>query len=155
MGVPKTDDGRPISAPTFEDAYGLTPIWRGALQTASPGAISIFDQEITSELRLRGGWYELVNNEQAVIGDMIEFAIVDKDDTLGVFGAYGLTPGVDVLELKKYVRGEYVNPSTYGRRQEFLCKGVFRVMAGLFFRTLYHSTGSVPVDFKTVLFSYE
>lgn len=155
MGTPKTSDGRPILAPTFEDNYGLTPIWLGELRVANAGAISIFDTEITTELRLRGGWYELLVPDEAVLGDYVEFAIVDKDNVLGYFGYYGLTPGVDVLELKKYVRNEYVSPKSVGIRQEFASGGVFQVMVGLYFRTIYHSTGLVPVTFKSMVFAYE
>jgi hypothetical protein len=148
-------EGRQILAPTFEDAFGLTPIWRGYLYTASPLATSIFDELITSERRLRGGWYELLVTGQAVLGDYVEFSIVDKDDMLGLFATYGLTVGVDVLELKKYVRKDYVNPGIFGQRQEFMVGGVFQVMAGLYFRTIYKSLGAVPVQFKTVVLAYE
>lgn len=152
--APKSGDGRPILAPTFEDAFGLTPIWDGQLCDAQAGAISIFDKRITTELKLRGGWYELLESGAAV-GDFIEFAIVDKDNVLGMFVPLGLTPGTDVLELKKYVRNEFVAPASLGSRQEFQCGSVFSVMAGLYFRTLYHSSGTSPVKFKTMVFAYE
>jgi hypothetical protein len=155
MGVPKTSDGRPISAPTFEDSQGLTPIWRGSWNTAEAGAVSIFDTLITSERRLRTGWYELLVPNEAVLGDYIEFAIVDKDNVLGLFAYFGLTVGTDVLELKKYVRNEYVCPAVVGQRQEFGVSGVFQVMTGLYFRTIYHSVGEVPVNFKTMVLAYE
>lgn len=152
--APKSSDGRPILAPTFEDAYGLTPIWDGQLCEAAPGAISIFDKLITTELKIRGGWYELLE-AGAVVGDLLEFAIVDKDDVLGYFTPLGLTVGSGVLELKKYVRNEYVAPAALAQRQEFFCGSVFSVMAGLYFRTIYHSTGTTPVKFKTMVFAYE
>lgn len=155
MGVPKTTDNRPILAPTFEDSFGLAPIWRGNLNVATAGATSIFDVLISSERRLRGGWYELLVADEAVLGDYVEFSVVDKDDTLGYFAYYGLTLGVDVLELKKYVFTEYVNPNRVGVRQEFTTGGVFRVVPGIYFRTTYVSTGANPVNFKTVTYAYE
>lgn len=37
-------------------------------------------------------------------------SIVDKDDVLGLFSTYGLTVGVDVLELKEFVEDFYAPP---------------------------------------------
>jgi len=144
-----------VVAPTFENSEGLSPIWRGHLYTTTPEAISIFDEKITTgHTLLRGGWYELLVPGEAVLGDYLELAIVDKDDVLGYFGAYGLTVGQDVLELKKYVHNEYMCPSVAGVRREFGANGVFQVMAGLYIRTLYTSVGTVPVHLKTVVLTY-
>jgi hypothetical protein len=148
-------NNRVIVSPTFEDSVGLAPIWRGNHNVAVAGATSIFDVLITSERRLRGGWYELLMRDEAMIGDYIEFSVVDKDDLFGYFSYYGLTVGTDVLELKKYVFNEYICPSRVGNRNEFITGGVFLVMPGIYFRTTYHSFGSTDVNFKTVTYAYE
>lgn len=143
----RNEEGLTIIAPTFEDAQGLTTVWKGRIYTATAGALNIFDELVTTQLKVRGGWYELLDNK-AVINDYLEFAIVDKDDVLGLFAAYGLTVGQDVLELKKFVRTEYINPMTAGQRQDFESNGASTVYAGLYMRVYYNSTGSEDVKFK-------
>ncbi|MBW2170305.1 MAG: hypothetical protein JRG69_13815, partial [Deltaproteobacteria bacterium] len=113
-----------------------------------------FDELVTTEKKLRGGSYETFGVD-AVVGDIVEFAVVDKDDVLGLFGMLGLTVGIDVLELRKYVRKEYVNPSAFGRRQVFEGNSAFAVIAGLYLRSVYESNGSVDVVFKVNMLAYE
>lgn len=144
--------GLPVTAPTFEDTGGIHPQWKGHKYTATAGATNIFDEVVTVEKQLRGGWYELLD-DNAEIGDYIEFAVVDKDDVLGLFDALGLTVGEDVLELKKYVKTEYVNP-TKKDRQQFMANSTFVVLAGLYLRTIYESEGSTDVQFKVVTLAY-
>jgi hypothetical protein len=151
--MPRDADGNPISAPAFEDTGGLAPQWEGHLRTATADSINIYDEVVTTEKRIRGGWYELLD-DNAAIGDIVEFSVVDKDDVLGLFTMLGLTEGEDVLELRKYVRTEYVNPASVGR-QMFQGQSAFVVMAGLYLRSIYESTGSSDVQFKVVTLAYE
>lgn len=146
--LPKNEDGLPIVAPTFEETQGLTVVWKGSLYIATAGALNIFDEAVTTQIKVRGGWYELMDTN-AVVGDYIEFSIIDKDDVLGLFTTYGLTVGVDVLELKKFIRKEYVNPNIY-MRQEFASDGASTVYAGLYIRIAYLSTGANDVQFKVM-----
>jgi len=146
-------DGNPVVSPTFEDTQGLYPEWAGHLYTATAGAISIFDEVVTTEKQLRGGWYELFD-ENAVVGDYLEFAVVDKDNVLGLFALYGLTEGEDVLELKKYVITDYINVLRRDR-QIFMPQSTFVVTAGLYLRTIYESTGENDVTFKVVTHVFE
>jgi hypothetical protein len=151
---PRDENDARVLAPTFENTGGLHPQWEGHLYTATAGATNIFDEVITVEKSLRGGWYE-VFSATASEGDYIEFAVVDKDDTLGLFGALGYTAGVDVLELKKYVKKAYVNPLVTGRREVYQANSVFTVVAGLYLRTIYESIGATDVVFKTEVIAYE
>lgn len=144
----KSRDGNPVHAPTFEDTMGLYPEWKGHKYTATAGALSFFDEVVTVEKQLRGGWYELFD-DNAVEGDYLEFSVVDKDDVLGLFGYLGLTVGEDVLELAKYVKTEYINP-TRKDRQVFMAKSTFVVTPGLYVRTSYNSEGTNDVTFKVV-----
>ena len=73
---------------------------------------------------------------------------------LGLFTVLGLTVGEDVLELRKYVKTEYVNPSV-GGRHTFIGNSAFSVVEGLYLRAIYHSVGSNNVNFKVVVLSYE
>ena len=150
---PVSPGGVPISAPTFEDTDGLHPQWHGMLYNCTAGAINIFDELVTVEKQLRGGWYELMDGN-AAIGDYIEESVVDKDDVLGLFAAYGLVVGTDILELKKYVKTEYVNPLTAGQRQVFMAKSVFEIMAGLYLRTTYNSDGGTDIQIKVTTYAY-
>lgn len=153
--TPKSPEGRPVTAPTFEDTNELQPEWRGYKYTATAGATSIFDEEVTTEKQLRGGWYELLDSPaKAIVGDYVEFAVVDKDDVLGLFSAYGLTVGQDVLELQKYIKTEYINPART-EREKFIVRSVWSIVAGLYLRTIYESTGTEDVTFKVVTFAYE
>lgn len=143
-----------VLAPTFEDTGGLQPQWLGHKYTAEAGATNIFDEVVTSEKQLRGGWYELISSS-VVEGDFVEFAVVDKDDVLGLFTSLGLTVGQDILELVKYVKKEYINPTTVGHRQTFHAKSTFVVVQGLYLRTIYESVGPANVTFKVVTLAYE
>ncbi len=153
MARPVNADGIPVTVPGFEDTGGLHPQWHGHLYTATAGATSFFDELVTVEKQLRGGWYELMDNN-AVVGDYIEESVIDKDDVLGLFATYGLTVGTDILELKKYVKTEYVNPSTSNQRQIFLAGSTFVIVAGLYTRTAYVSVGITDVQLKVTTFAY-
>jgi len=153
MWIPeKNSNGIPISAPTFEDVGNLTPVWKGFLYVAAPMSLSMFDQVITSQERLREGWFRILLDGH--IGDYIECSIVDKDDVLGMFSALNLVVGVDVLEIKKYVKTEYVAPEDKGR-QEFKSNSVSELMPGLFLRVSYLNIGSEPVTFTVTKKFYE
>lgn len=142
-----------IMQPTFENTGGVHPIWRGHLYTAANGATNIFDELVTTERELRGGWYEIIDAPNR--GDYIEFAVVDKDDVLGMFTPLGLTVGQDILELKKYVRQQHVNPKAEGQRRELLANSTFVIISGLYLRTIYESTGGTDIDFEVVTLAYE
>lgn len=153
-------DGHLIVAPTFEHT-GMDPVWKGFLYAPTPkGAsedpvTSMFDEPITTEIRLRGGWYSQATNS-AELGDVIEFSVVDKDDVLGLFALYGLTVGVDVLELKKFVQSEHITPAeVLGTEHPFVSKGGFKLAAGLYFRTTYVSTGAGAPKIKVKILYVE
>lgn len=158
-GIPtsaRTSTGAMIIAPTFEHTDGVHPQWEGNLYTATAGVdvMSIFDREVTFEEQLREGYYELFD-DNSQIGDYIEQSIVDKNDVLGYFALYGYTVGVNVLELKKYIKKEYVNPLTAGQRITFRAGSTTVLYAGLFMRTTYTSVaaGSNP-KFKVTTVAY-
>lgn len=151
---PVTPGGSPVTAPTFEDTGGLHPTWQGRLYTATAGALNFFDEVVTTEKELRGGWYELIDGN-GVIGDFVEQSVVDKDDVLGLFSTYGLTVGVNVLELKKYIKTEFVNPVTAGQRQVFMVSSTFTLMQGLYLRVAYNSTGAEDVQLKVTTLAYD
>jgi hypothetical protein len=150
--LPISQDGGVRFAPTFEDTSDLQPQWEGHLYKATAGATSIFDEVVDVEKKIRGGWYEVYSG--AVLGDYIEFSVVDKDDVLGYFTPLGLVVGQDVLELQKYVRKEYVNPGS-GGRNTFMANSVWPLIPGLYMRTTFVSTGDDDVDVKVVTLAYQ
>lgn len=141
----RNEEGYAVLAPTFEDAQGLTTVWKGHLYVAQPNSLNIFDELIVTQLKLRGGWYKLLDN--GTLGDYLEFSIIDKDNVLGYFDYFGLTVGQDVLELKKFVRTEYISPESKSRN-DFASGGASEVMAGLYFRTYYYNSGNEVVNFS-------
>ena len=101
-------DNIPVYSPTY--SYypdNLKPTFKGWRYTATAGTQSIFDIEVTSEIRLQGGICHVHNPSDVVSGDYVEFSVVDKDDVLGLFDSLGLTVGVDVLELAKFCNFDY------------------------------------------------
>lgn len=113
--------------------------FNGFRYVAPADAISIFDEEITTQVYVQGGKATIDN---AVDGDMVEFSIVDIDDVLGLFATYGLTPGVDVLELDKYVRSVY--PRSPMDAMEHRVEAAALVTSGLYFRITYHAVVGGP-----------
>jgi len=143
----------PVFAPTFEYTEGVHPQWESQLYTATAGAKSIFDKLVVQEEQLREGYYELMDHH-GIIGDYIEQSIVDKNDVLGYFALYGYVVGQDVLELKKYIKTEYINPLTAGQQIKFTARSTTVLVPGLFMRTTYDSTGLVDTQFKVTTVAY-
>ncbi|MFX1590479.1 MAG: hypothetical protein ACFFC1_20285, partial [Promethearchaeota archaeon] len=102
-----TDEGAMVIAQT----YGATPetaVWKKRKHTAIAGQTTFFDILVTTEIRIRGGSYKILDFSKVHEDDYVEFSVVDKDDVLGLFSTDGLEVGVDILELKKFVKTEYI-----------------------------------------------
>jgi len=138
---PLSSEGRMIVAPTYMDTAGAKGHFEGNKWLATAGAQSFFDILVTTQIYVQGGTYWCENAEK---GDYAEFSIVDKDDVLGLFALYGLTVGVDVLVLEKYVKTEYMHEGRNEGDIEVTSKG--DVFPGLYLRASYVSIGSVDVD---------
>lgn len=132
--------------PPFSQTYGYFPEeaqFQGFLVQASGLDVdTIVDYKIEREIYVKGGWFW---TDQGNIGDYGEFSVVDKDNILGLHTFYGLTPGVDVIELGKYVSSQYLNPNGHD-----WCAleppNVANVVSGLYMRTKIHTTGEKPVN---------
>jgi hypothetical protein len=146
-----TDDGAAVVSTT----YGETPqiaTCKRRKHLAIAGQLSLFDIQIVKEIRLAGGEYKIDNYSSIHEDDYVEFSIIDKDDVLGLFSTYGLTQGVDILEIFKFVRQEYVDVeakfySTVG------C--AYRVFQGLYFRIAYNSFGTTDIKLKSRILWFE
>lgn len=102
--------------------------------TDPAGAVSVFDELITKQVYLQGGSYHV---KEATEGDNADFSIVDKDDVLGMFAALGLTVGVDVLEVRRYVETEYMFDGE--NKEELRVDAAGQLVQGLYFRCVYRS----------------
>lgn len=147
-------DGNPVFAPTFLFTSDRARL-KGELWEATPGAVTMFDVEVTTQLLVQGGQFWI---RDSAAGDYVDFSVVDKNNVLGVFGMYGLTPGQDVLELVKYV-DKYRIPATTEAlpvwRDEIIMPTAAPVRLGLFLRCTYHSQGSVAPTMAVLYRWYE
>ncbi len=129
----------------------------GVLFKPVRGQVNFHDIQVTTEVFIQGAEDYLISN--AIDGDMVEFSIIDKDNVLGLFAAYGLTPGVDVLELSKILRDFHVEPGAH--RGKLLGKTAGQVLPGLYMRVMYDSEplGATPdpgpIRFNMILHWYE
>lgn len=112
--------------------------FKGFRYVATAGQTTIFDEEAAKQIYIQGGKGNISN---AADGDYVEFAIVDKDDVLGLFGGLGLTVGQDVLEIDKYVETYYPSPGVLNEI-ELRVQAAGKLVPGLYLRLIYHSTGN-------------
>jgi len=115
------------------------------------GQMNCFDISVPGAIiYLAGGTFALkAGNPGSDIheDDYAEFSVVDKDDVLGLFATYGLTVGVDVLELKKYVKTHYFLEDDSGHRMHIEPSTLAQVLPGLYMRACYMSHGNQDMDF--------
>lgn len=139
--------------PTYGYSEGLTPYWNQVPYEAIAGQLSIFDYEVTSEIKVVYPSYRIVNFNDVHSDDYIEMSIVDKNDVLGLFAQYGLSvDDGDVLELYKTVYDWHPYES------EFQFRGIFGaqpVVAGLFLRLYYRSYGTTNILLSNTLNWYQ
>lgn len=128
----------------------------GAPYACVPGAVNIFDLKIdgtmvepnTKDVYLFGGEYWTDAN--VLENDYVEFSVVDKDNVLGYHTKYGLTPGVDVIELAKYIRKRPLVPST---KDKIESGNAVLLREGLYLRTIYNAAaGGQNRIFKVAYF---
>lgn len=158
----RNDFGAEIVSPTFDDVNGLYPKKKMYKDTAIAGQINFFDIEVTQEKRINGGEYWVHPEDVAKVhdDDYVEFSIIDKNDVLGLFSAYGLNKANgDILELCKFVLTDYVlkgDPDN-GYHSELYegIKGTNVVYTGLFMRAAYVSHGTENIRWKWRLYFYE
>lgn len=125
--------------------------FKGYRYVAAPNTVTIFDEVVTTQVYVQGGRATIQHVED---GDMVEFSVVDKDDVLGLFATYGLTVGVDVLELRKYVKTVY--PRAPEDVIENRVEAAAPVVAGLYFRITCHAVaGGSNRIIKPVYLWYE
>jgi hypothetical protein len=149
----KDTHGNPVVAPYAFGVSNEQTKFKGYLYAMSPNAVNIYDELITKQVFIQGGAFETQN---AYEGDNADFSIVDKDDVLGLFALYGLTVGVDVLEVRRYVETEFMFAGA--NKEDLRVEAAGQVFAGLYFRTKYVSVappGSPDTKVKVRYLYYE
>jgi len=120
-----------ISNSPTEANYGGQSHWVGARFTALAGATTPFDYQLPVDLKLFSGTFWAA--PEAVIGDTISFSVVDVNGILGPAGTV----------LREYVDDIYVVPD---ERRILQSGQASDLVAGLFLRTTYVSTGTSDID---------
>lgn len=124
---------------------GNSPFWIADPEIMTAGQTTFVDFEITTELELKGGIYGILNFDDIHKDDYIEASLIDKDNILGLFSLYGLTPGVDILELDKFLKTWH--PKYFNRVERFMADlGVLPMIIGLYLRFAYNSSGSTDIE---------
>lgn len=146
-------DYNPVISGSFDHfPNGLTPRFVGYNFPFNANSTSMFDVENTEFIRIGGGSYRIFNYTDVSVDDYFEFSILDKNDVLGLFSTYGLTVGVDVLELFKYVKTDYLSPSP--DEISHITKGSRPIIPGLFLRFKCVVTGLVNLNIRFKLVTY-
>jgi len=153
-------DGNLVVSESYEDVPEQC-VFKGRKHSASAGDTTFFDIEITSEIRFKKCSYFINNVADVNDDDYIEMSIIDKDDVLGLFEENELTVGVDILEIIKFVKTEYICKVGDGAGQNSFggdVYGAFPVVEGLFLRVAYNSyaeSGAADINFITKTLWYE
>jgi hypothetical protein len=144
VDIPKRDElGREVQSPTAYEYAEEDGGFDGYIYTCPANTISIFDEPVTKVLYIQGAicWWDTPS-----IGDYGEFGIVDKDgvipDPTGVNASlmelYGLTPGVDVLEVAKFVRK--FRPPPWKEMLDLRQRTAGKIIPGLYMRFIYSNS---------------
>jgi len=144
----KTSNGALITSVTY-GTYPEDAGFKGFYITASGvDTDTMTDYKIERQSYMNGGQYW---NHGGAYGDYLESSIVDKDNVLGLFDIYGLTPGVDILELFKFAETIYFNPESHVTVYLNTPDSAL-VYPGLYLRTKVHTTTDVSVHFGVTYF---
>lgn len=146
-----SSDGALVISPTYS-SYEEDAAFQGFLVSGSgEDTDTIYDHLITNQIYMGGGHYWSSGGQ---LGDYAEASIVDKDDILGLFSTYGLTQGVDVLELFKFASGIYLNPNGTDFA-ELMTPDAALVYPGLYLRTKLHTAGATQCNLGVTYFWFE
>lgn len=159
MGYVINADGNRIMAPTFVDSGGYNGKYLGFRWEVAAGTTDIYDYDLQTNIKLQGGYRKIAYGLPAD-GDYMEMSVVDKDNFTGMFDGtnptgmnpglvnLGLTVGVDVLEIFKYVYNEQADASDVGQRYVYEFGSATFIPAGLYLRSKYVSTGTENLILK-------
>jgi hypothetical protein len=125
--------GNQIVAPTFLHASERARL-RGYTMTCAADEVTILDVEVTTQLLVQGAQFWVQGCER---GDLAQFAVVDKNDVLGLHTLYGYPIGTPI-ELTRYVK-DYPLPTLATYEQDLTMPTVAPIASGLFLRCIYEA----------------
>lgn len=131
------EHGNMIVAPTFLHASEQARL-KGVTLTAEADQVAIVDYEVTNELLVQGGQFWVTGAKD---GDIASFAIVDKNDVLGLHTQMNIPLGTPI-ELVKYV-DDYPLPAVEIFKDEIIMPTVAPVASGLFIRATLQTSAEV------------
>jgi len=165
QGEKRDSNGDLIITQTFPN-LGMVQIRQDYKFVAVAGEQTFHDVEVTTELRISGGRRYVINVDDVHENDYMEFSVIDKNGVLiepesglSYFQLLGLTPGVDVLLLEKFVRTSYVKKGN--KSDGYMCtyepSSIHGdpIYQGLFMRASYASFGDTDIDVVYTLLFYE
>lgn len=118
---------------------------------ASGDATTIFDMKIEYVIRIHGGEAWVASGHW---GDEVSFAVVDKDDVLGLFAIYGVPEG-GILELSRLVKDNPIIPDCSGYfHKNYNPPTVSEVVSGLYFRCIYDNNDQEDAYVGASLLTY-
>ena len=128
------DHGNRVFAPSFlftKYQAGL----EGYALVCDPGATAILDVQVTSQTYVQGGQFWISGG---AIGDKCHFAVVDKNNVLGLHTLYGLPLGTPI-ELVRYVKNYRLPPVPFFQ-DTIVMPTVAKVVTGLYLRAIMEAT---------------
>lgn len=140
--------GNQVVAPTFLHSSNQARL-KGHALSCAPDATAILDVEVTTQLLVQGGQFWVTG---AQLGDLAQFAVVDKTDVMGLHTAYGVPLGTPI-ELVRYVE-DYRVPPVSPWREDIVMPTVAPVAPGLFLRVQYEAVAGGGTRDMGVLFRW-
>jgi hypothetical protein len=140
--------GEPVFAPTFLHTTEQARLQGYALECA-PEATAIYDVEVTTQMLVQGGQFWVQDSQR---GDLAHFAVIDKNDVMGLHTAYGLPLGTPI-ELVRYVK-DYRVPTAALWKEDIIMPTVAPVAIGLFLRVQYEAVAGGSNRHMGVLFRW-
>jgi hypothetical protein len=148
MGTPKTTEDVPVVSPTFLFSSNQARL-KGYALSCAVGATAILDIEVTAQLLVQGGSFWVTNTQ---FGDLAHFAVVDKNDVMGLHTANGIPLGTPI-ELVRYVE-DYRPPTVALWQGDIIMPTVAPVAAGLFMRMIYEAVAGGAQRDMSVLYRW-
>jgi len=133
------EHGNLIFAPTFLHTSEQARL-KGLSMSGTADSVVIADYEVTNEMLVQGGQFWVMGSQD---GDTASFAVIDKNDILGLHTQLGHPIGTPI-ELVKYVDNYPLPPvGNAVFKDEIIMPTVAPVATGLFLRATL-TFGSVP-----------
>lgn len=141
-------NGNPVYAPTFLSTSDQARL-EGFSVSAEAGQTSILDVLVTSQMLVQGGQFWAMG---AKLGDKAQFAVVDKDNVLGLHTQFGVPLGTPI-ELVRYVKN-YLFPTADLWKDDIIMPTVAPVAPGLYLRLIYEAGATVGTRTAAVLYHW-